>query len=124
MLWMRVWSPAGTAAGCSTAMADRLLPLLFFARALAGEDFRDVVPALLHAHQAEAQVGDDVPDDVGGLLALGGQQQDVAGARQTALGVEDLHPARVERLTHRAGAVRVLVGVGDLDREGRRGLGE
>src|SRR3954452_15551578 len=102
MLWMRVWSPEGAVTGFSTAMAAGLLPLLVLVR----EDFRDVVPALLHAHQARTEVGDDVPDEVVGLLALCGQQQDAAGARQTALGVEDLHPARVEHLAHRAGAVR------------------
>src|SRR3712207_5929824 len=98
MLWMRVWSPgAGVDAPveCSTAMADRLLPLLV---PVAGrEDLGDVVPALLHAHQAQSEIGDHVPDQVVRLLALRGEQQDVAGARQAAA-VLDAHPARVQRL--------------------------
>src|SRR5687768_10669785 len=103
MLWMRVWSPEGVVTGCSTAMADGLLPLLV----TVVEDLGDVVPALFHAHQAEAQVGDHVPYDVVGFLAPCRQQQDVARAGQAAVGVEDVDPARVERLTDRAGAVRV-----------------
>src|SRR3954465_13825536 len=114
MLWMRGWSPGAAAAGCSTAMADRLLPLLFLAR----EDLRDVVPALLHAHQAEAEIGDDVAYEVVRLLALGREQQDVPGTRQAAPAAGTAPPARVQRFAHRARAVRVLVGVGDLDREG------
>src|SRR5690242_5867236 len=128
MSWMRVWSPAGEVrgcTGCSTAMADGLLPLVVAAVfGAAGEHLGDVVPALLHADQAEAEVGDDVPYQVVRLLALGGQQQDVSGAGQSGALVLGLHPARVELVADRAGAVGVRVAVGDLDRERGRGLGE
>src|SRR5882757_3693328 len=107
MLWMRVWSPGWGTTGWSIAMADGLLPLFV----AVGEDLRDVVPALLHAHQTEAEIRDHVPDQVVRLVALGREQQHVAGARQAAA-VVGVHPARVELVAHRAGAVRVLVGVG------------
>src|SRR3954471_22331943 len=141
MLWIRVWSPgvpAGAGTGWSTAMDGRLLPLLcpvvvavvavvgILAGlvALAREDLRDVVPALFHAHQAEAEVRDDVAHEVVRLLSLRGEQQDVPRARQASGAVENLHLARVQRLAHRARAVRMLVAVGDLDRERGRGLHE
>src|SRR5436190_23780362 len=120
MLWMRVWSPEGAVTGCSTAMADGLLPLCVAVL----EDLGDVMPALLHAQQAEAEVRDDVAHEVVRVLALRGEQQDVSSARQAVAAVDNVHPARVQRLTHRARAVRVLVAVGDLDREGGRGLRE
>src|SRR5690606_41533071 len=81
MLWIRV-SPdavAGVCTECSAAMADRLLPRLVVAVL---EDLGDVVAALLHAHQAETEAGDDVADQVVRLLAACGEQQHVSGARQ------------------------------------------
>src|SRR5690606_12294886 len=99
MLWIRV-SPdavAGVCTECSAAMTDRLLPRLVVAVL---EDLGDVVAALLHAHQAETEAGDDVADQVVRLLAARGEQQHVSGARQPAA-VLDGHPAQIGRASCR-----------------------